>query len=225
SEREQINHEIPIRETPILETIQIAHIFSPDVRRGFLTHCIVPSMFQDDQTPLHISARLGKADIVQQLLQQGASPNAATTSGYTPLHLSAREGHEDVAAVLLDHGYGADANAVTRQGIAPLHLASQDGHVDMVSLLLSRNANVNLSNKGNLYCDLAQRATERTSSAPLPAKSTLGITHAAVEFINTALIYADLPKRAQRENFFPSTGAGTCHLSTSRMINTSMPAH
>uniref|UniRef100_A0A8D0FZY0 Uncharacterized protein n=1 Tax=Strix occidentalis caurina TaxID=311401 RepID=A0A8D0FZY0_STROC len=58
----------------------------------------------DDQTPLHISARLGKADIVQQLLQQGASPNAATTSGYTPLHLSAREGHEDVASVLLDHG-------------------------------------------------------------------------------------------------------------------------
>lgn len=59
---------------------------------------------QDDQTPLHISARLGKADIVQQLLQQGASPNAATTSGYTPLHLSAREGHEDVASVLLEHG-------------------------------------------------------------------------------------------------------------------------
>uniref|UniRef100_A0A8C5IC16 Uncharacterized protein n=1 Tax=Junco hyemalis TaxID=40217 RepID=A0A8C5IC16_JUNHY len=102
----------------------------------------------DDQTPLHISARLGKADIVQQLLQQGASPTAATTSGYTPLHLSAREGHEDVmdiATTLLE--YGADANAVTRQGIAPLHLASQDGHVDMVSLLLARSANVSLSNK------------------------------------------------------------------------------
>uniref|UniRef100_A0A8D0G3K0 Uncharacterized protein n=1 Tax=Strix occidentalis caurina TaxID=311401 RepID=A0A8D0G3K0_STROC len=68
----------------------------------------------DDQTPLHISARLGKADIVQQLLQQGASPNAATTSGYTPLHLSAREGHEDVASVLLDHGIGL---CLAREGL------------------------------------------------------------------------------------------------------------
>uniref|UniRef100_A0A8C8RKA5 Uncharacterized protein n=1 Tax=Pelusios castaneus TaxID=367368 RepID=A0A8C8RKA5_9SAUR len=69
--------------------------------QGFSLHC---KLLRDDQTPLHISARLGKADIVQQLLQQGASPNAATTSGYTPLHLAAREGHEDVASVLLDHG-------------------------------------------------------------------------------------------------------------------------
>ena len=62
-----------------------------------------PSL-QDDQTPLHISSRLGKVDIVQQLLQCGASANAATTSGYTPLHLTAREGHHDVAAMLLEHG-------------------------------------------------------------------------------------------------------------------------
>lgn len=59
---------------------------------------------QDDQTALHISSRLGKVDIVQQLLQCGASANAATTSGYTPLHLAAREGHQDVAAMLLENG-------------------------------------------------------------------------------------------------------------------------
>lgn len=59
---------------------------------------------QDDQTALHISSRLGKVDIVQQLLQCGASANAATTSGYTPLHLAAREGHQDVAVMLLENG-------------------------------------------------------------------------------------------------------------------------
>lgn len=59
---------------------------------------------QDDQTALHISSRLGKVDIVQQLLQCGASANAATTSGYTPLHLAAREGHHDVAVMLLESG-------------------------------------------------------------------------------------------------------------------------
>jgi len=62
-----------------------------------------PSL-QDDQTALHISSRLGKVDIVQQLLHCGASANAATTSGYTPLHLAAREGHQDVAAMMLENG-------------------------------------------------------------------------------------------------------------------------
>lgn len=67
---------------------------------------------QDDQTPLHISSRLGKQDIVQQLLANGACPDATTNSGYTPLHLAAREGHRDVAAALLEHG--ADLGIITK---------------------------------------------------------------------------------------------------------------
>ena len=56
---------------------------------------------QDDQTPLHISSRLGKPDIVLQLLASGASPDATTHSGYTPLHLAAQEGRPDMAALLI----------------------------------------------------------------------------------------------------------------------------
>lgn len=67
-------------------------------------HKLPSTSVQDDQTALHISSRLGKIDIVQQLLHCGASANAATTSGYTPLHLAAREGHEDVATMLLENG-------------------------------------------------------------------------------------------------------------------------
>lgn len=91
----------------------------------FFAHCeengqniIVFVSPQDDQTALHISSRLGKADIVQQLLQRGASANAATTSGYTPLHLAAREGHEDVAAMLLDQG--ASLSASTKVNVIEL---------------------------------------------------------------------------------------------------------
>lgn len=61
-------------------------------------------MCQDDQTPLHITSRLGKQDIVQQLLANRANPDSMTSTGYTPLHLAAREGHRDVAAALLDQG-------------------------------------------------------------------------------------------------------------------------
>uniref|UniRef100_A0A3B3IDE4 Uncharacterized protein n=1 Tax=Oryzias latipes TaxID=8090 RepID=A0A3B3IDE4_ORYLA len=126
---------------------------------------IYTSKSTDDQTPLHISSRLGKQDIVQLLLTNGADPDATTNSGYTPLHLAAREGHKDIAAALLDQGanlsngytplhiaakknqmeisttlleYGALTNTVTRQGITPLHLAAQEGSVDIVTLLLAR---------------------------------------------------------------------------------------
>lgn len=70
---------------------------------------LCPSL-QDDQTALHISSRLGKVEIVQQLLHCGASANAATTSGYTPLHLAAREGHQDVAAMLLENKASLDSS-------------------------------------------------------------------------------------------------------------------
>jgi len=66
--------------------------------------CLRPPQPQEDQTPLHISSRLGKTDIVQLLLQHMAHPDAATTNGYTPLHISAREGQLETAAVLLEAG-------------------------------------------------------------------------------------------------------------------------
>ena len=59
---------------------------------------------QEQQTPLHIAARLGNADNVVLLLQHGASPDSTTKDLYTALHIASKEGHEDVVAVLLDHG-------------------------------------------------------------------------------------------------------------------------
>ena len=59
---------------------------------------------QEQQTPLHIAARLGNVDNVTLLLQLGAAPDAVTKGLYTPLHIAAKEGHEEVAAVLLEHG-------------------------------------------------------------------------------------------------------------------------
>lgn len=57
---------------------------------------------------------------MQQLLQSGASANAATTSGYTPLHLAAREGHQDVAVMLLDNGASLSSSTkVSQAGEVP----------------------------------------------------------------------------------------------------------
>uniref|UniRef100_A0A3Q2PEL3 Uncharacterized protein n=1 Tax=Fundulus heteroclitus TaxID=8078 RepID=A0A3Q2PEL3_FUNHE len=98
-------------------------------------------LLQDDQTPLHISSRLGKPDIVQQLLAKGACPD----NGYTPLHIAAKKNQMEIATTLLE--YSASTSTVTRQGITPLHLAAQEGNVDIVTLLLARDAPVGTSNK------------------------------------------------------------------------------
>lgn len=86
-----------------------------DLKKSLFDWC-----WQDDQTPLHISSRLGKQDIVQQLLANGACPDATTSSGYTPLHLAAREGHRDVAATLLDNG--ANLSIITKVTERGIHL-------------------------------------------------------------------------------------------------------
>ncbi|KAJ8350883.1 hypothetical protein SKAU_G00260130 [Synaphobranchus kaupii] len=106
------------------------------------------SIPQDDQTPLHISSRLGKADIVQHLLQRGASANASTTSGYTPLHLAAREGHEEVASALLEHG--ASLSATTKKGFSPLHVAAKYGKMEVANLLLQKDASPDAAGKSGL---------------------------------------------------------------------------
>ncbi|KPP58152.1 hypothetical protein Z043_124044, partial [Scleropages formosus] len=92
----------------------------------------------EEQTPLHIAARLGKTDIVQLLLQHLAHPDAATASGHTPLHISAREGQLEAARVLLEAG--ASHSLFTKKGFAPLHVASKYGSLDVAKVLLQRGA-------------------------------------------------------------------------------------
>uniref|UniRef100_A0A672QP61 Ankyrin 3 n=1 Tax=Sinocyclocheilus grahami TaxID=75366 RepID=A0A672QP61_SINGR len=100
--------------------------------------CVSVCLCFDEQTALHIASRLGKLEIVQQLLQKGALPNAATTSGYTPLHLAAREGHQEIAALLLEQG--TSLSAATKKGFTPLHVAAKYGQLEVANLLLQKKA-------------------------------------------------------------------------------------
>lgn len=57
------------------------------------------SKLQEQQTPLHIAARLGNVDIVMLLLQHGAAVDTTTKDMYTALHIAAKEGQEEVMII------------------------------------------------------------------------------------------------------------------------------
>lgn len=56
-------------------------------------------------TPLHAACRLGKIEVVKELLRQGANPNS-TRMRYsdieftTPIHIAREEGHGEIVALL-----------------------------------------------------------------------------------------------------------------------------
>jgi ankyrin repeat protein len=129
------------------------------------------------KTALHLAATNGKADVVQMLIEKGASVNAVTTYNETPLHLASQFGHLEpvesvikeavsVNAVTTDNKTtlhltrnlktmalliekGASVNAVTTNNKTPLHLASRYGYLETVALLIEKGASVNAVSTDN----------------------------------------------------------------------------
>lgn len=58
--------------------------------------------------------------MVKLLLENGASPNLATTAGHTSLHTAAREGHVDTALALLEK----EASQACMTKVQPSHYSS-----------------------------------------------------------------------------------------------------
>lgn len=60
------------------------------------------------ESPLHVAARQGHAEVAQSLCELGAEVNGGNVFGWTPLMWAAASGWEAVVVVLLQHG--ADVN-------------------------------------------------------------------------------------------------------------------
>lgn len=104
-------------------------------------------------TPLHLAAREGYDDTVQDLLGKGANVNARDEDGNSPLHLAARGGLSTTVNILLGQplplGQQLEFDIRNKAGETPLHCAAKKvakGGVEVKSIvtaLLARGADIN----------------------------------------------------------------------------------
>jgi len=100
---------------------------------------VITATNNEDQTPLHVAARLGQPEMVQLLLDRGADPNAASRFlDVQPLHSAGESGNVGVIQLLLDRKVAVDARNHAKE--TPLLLAAGAGSLHAVKLLLSHGA-------------------------------------------------------------------------------------
>lgn len=97
------------------------------------------------ETPLHVACDHGHAELVEILLDAGASIHLKTIDGRTPLHLACLRGYPDIVKLLLNCG-NCDINAVDLLGDTSLHLVTRNANVRIVQLLMRYGARTNIRN-------------------------------------------------------------------------------
>lgn len=127
---------------PSLQALIDKYRYHPDFADLDMTD-INQQCYPDDDTLLHLVARVGGADEIALLVASGANVNASGDIGYTPLHSAASMGRLKVVEKLLE--LGASLNLQDEFGDTPLTVAQTEGHAEVVRLLKRADKNLKLS--------------------------------------------------------------------------------
>jgi ankyrin repeat protein len=110
--------------------------------------------YRNGWTPLMVAMHVGApAEVVQLLLDRGASPGVQAANGDSALHVAVMQppvprAPADTRALQLVLDAGADVNARNRLGFTPLMTASVFGAApEVLALFLARGASVNAANE------------------------------------------------------------------------------
>ncbi|RDD44016.1 Caskin-1 [Trichoplax sp. H2] len=112
--------------------------------------------FQDSTSlsPLHYGALCDNREIIELLIDSGASLDITDCNGMSPLHLACWKDALNALDILIEAG--ANVNLQSRSGDTPLHLAVQDGHFKVVKFLLTKSIAATMKNRaGETALDLA----------------------------------------------------------------------
>ena len=113
-------------------------------------------------TALIEASMWGHVEVVNFLLERGASVSKPSLAGETALHWASMNGHLHVVKILLYRGK-ADPNVVTtRRKRTPLHMAAEKGHLEVINMLMKAGCSVSFRDvKGRTPLDDAENAGEK----------------------------------------------------------------
>lgn len=92
----------------------------------------------NENTALDAAVAANHDDVVQVLLDAGASVNVRSAGGFTPLHKAALNGNRGLVELLLARG--AEVGAISGDGRTPLALAEARGHAEVAEVLRRHGA-------------------------------------------------------------------------------------
>lgn len=136
-----------------------------DLVKSLLAKGVSPNIYSlDDHTPLSIATKCNNLEIVNLLLEKGATANVKCGSGIwkTPLYIAIEKGCLEIAKVLLVNN--ADTNfQESSHGWTALQFAAMHNKLDEVKLLLEHNTDPNFigwSGKAPLHSAVAEKHVE-----------------------------------------------------------------
>ena len=182
-------------------------------RVAYGLECIRNINFADHQkeTALHKAAANGHEDIVQILLNKGASAKAMNESGNTPLHCAATGGHTSTVELLLSKR--ASIAAMSKANETPLHSAVKGGHTSIAEILLLNGASIEATDIfSNTPLHLAARDGHTSTVELLLTKGAL--TEAVNSDRHTPLHLATVRRRCGVAELLRSKGAKLAILET-----------
>lgn len=118
----------------------IKRYFPDDMPKKELSE-IIDAQNWKGETSLHLSSGSGMADVVDFLIQKGASINITDMQNRTPLHQAAAKGFLNCVTSLCDAGAIIDAK--DKFGRTPLIAATMNGSHPCVKFLVEHGADVN----------------------------------------------------------------------------------